>query len=515
MVRLTFRQKLWVPLVMSLICVIAVAAFGALQTRDARLAERQQLLKDVGDAALSLIEHYADASAAGTMTVEEAKREVLDKLRAIRFDGNNYISIVDSHCNSVLNPAKPETEGKNFEGYRDVNGTYVYREMAKIGQTTGEGYVDYMTPRLGSTKAVRKRSHVVTYKPWDWSVVTGAYLDDIDAEFVSSLWKMAELLVAVTAILGAALYLVNRSLQRGLGGSPEYASEIVAVTAAGDLTVDIETSAGNDQSVLALLRDMQTQIRTSIERAVVGAKSIGEATEQLAAGNLDLSQRTEEQAASLEETAANVGVITSTVRQNAESARVASRLVDEAFAIANEGDKVVSEAVSTMGDIKGDATKIMEILTIIESIAFQTNILALNAAVEAARAGEQGRGFAVVAAEVRALAQRTGDALKNIDRLLNASNGRVQTGVVLVQRAGRHMLDIIEAIRKVTSITGEIASASEQQREGVEEMNRAITQIDQVTQQNAALVEEAAAATQTVRDTALNLISAMSVFKVG
>jgi methyl-accepting chemotaxis protein len=514
MVHLTFRQKLWFPLVVSLICVTAVAAFGALQTREARLQERQQSLKAVGDIALTVIAPYANAAAAGALTMDEAKRKALAELRAIRFDGDNYISIVDSRCNSVMNPAKPETEGKNFEAYRDVNGKYVYREMANIAQSAGEGFVDYMTPRLGSNKPVRKRSHVITYKPWDWTIVTGSYLDDIDAEFVGSLWKMSAMLVAAAAVLAVALYFLNRSLQRSLGGSPEYASRMVEVTAAGDLTVAIEAFAGNNRSVLAQLRDMQKQIRSSIGRAVFAAGSLGAATDQLAAGNIDLSQRTEEQAASLQETAANVGVITSVARQNAESARLASQLADSAFTIANAGDKVVGEVVTTMADIKGGAAQIMEILTIIESIAFQTNILALNAAVEAARAGEQGRGFAVVAAEVRALAQRTATALKDIALLLDTSNGRVQAGAELVERAGRHMLDIIEAIRKVTSITDEIASASEQQRVGVEEMNRAIDQIDQVTQQNAALVEEATAATQTVRDTARDLIAAMSAFKV-
>jgi methyl-accepting chemotaxis protein-1 (serine sensor receptor) len=259
---------------------------------------------------------------------------------------------------------------------------------------------------------------------------------------------------------------------------------------------------------------MQASLVNTVRTVRSGSESIASATKQIAAGNIDLSSRTEEQASALQETASSMDELTGTVKQNAENARQASSLAANASDIANKGSTVVSQVVTTMGDINQSSTKIADIITIIEGIAFQTNILALNAAVEAARAGEQGRGFAVVAAEVRSLAQRSSAAAKEIKELINTSVSRVQTGTTLVGDAGRTMSEIIGAVQRVTDIMGEIAAASEEQSSGIEQVARAVTQMDEVTQQNAALVEEAAAAAQSLEDQAGALKAAVSVFQL-
>ncbi|MBL8507619.1 MAG: methyl-accepting chemotaxis protein, partial [Chitinimonas sp.] len=248
-------------------------------------------------------------------------------------------------------------------------------------------------------------------------------------------------------------------------------------------------------------------IRTSVE-------TINTASQEIAAGNIDLSQRTEEQAASLEETAASMEELTSTVKQNAENAREANRLAEGASGIAQKGGEAVGQVVTTMAEINESSKKIVDIIGVIDGIAFQTNILALNAAVEAARAGEQGRGFAVVAGEVRSLAQRSAAAAKEIKSLIGDSVERVTVGTAQVDRAGITMEEVVGSIRKVTGIMGDISNASAEQSSGIEQVNTAVTQMDEVTQQNAALVEEAAAAAGSLQDQARLLMEAVNRFKL-
>jgi methyl-accepting chemotaxis protein I, serine sensor receptor len=324
-------------------------------------------------------------------------------------------------------------------------------------------------------------------------------------------------IVSIAAILvGLAAAMFSwLSLRRSIGRPLEEALAQFDAIAAGDLRRElIVTSRDEMGQLLSGLAKMQASLVSTVRTVRSGSESIASATKQIAAGNIDLSSRTEEQASALQETASSMDELTGTVKQNAENARQASSLAASASDIANKGSAVVSQVVTTMGDINQSSTKIADIITIIEGIAFQTNILALNAAVEAARAGEQGRGFAVVAAEVRSLAQRSSAAAKEIKDLINTSVSRVQTGTTLVGDAGRTMSEIIGAVQRVTDIMGEIAAASEEQSSGIEQVARAVTQMDEVTQQNAALVEEAAAAAQSLEDQAGALKAAVSVFQL-
>jgi methyl-accepting chemotaxis protein-1 (serine sensor receptor) len=305
------------------------------------------------------------------------------------------------------------------------------------------------------------------------------------------------------------------ALRRAIGRPLDEALRHFESIAAGDLRHPVNTTSRDEMGLMMQgLAKMQASLVTTVRTVRSGSESIASATKQIAAGNIDLSSRTEEQASALQETASSMDELTGTVKQNADNARQASSLAANASEIANKGSRVVSQVVGTMGEINQSSAKIADIITIIEGIAFQTNILALNAAVEAARAGEEGRGFAVVAGEVRSLAQRSSAAAKEIKGLIDTSVERVQSGTSLVDEAGRTMTEIIGAVQRVTDIMGEIAAASEEQSSGIEQVARAVTQMDEVTQQNAALVEEAAAAAQSLEDQASKLRQAVAVFQL-
>ncbi|MFM0169185.1 methyl-accepting chemotaxis protein [Paraburkholderia sediminicola] len=326
-------------------------------------------------------------------------------------------------------------------------------------------------------------------------------------------FRMVSVGALLIGVLAAAIsYLtLSRAIARPLDAALGHFDAI----AAGDLRRPVVVTSRDEMGqLLEGIAKMQRSLTETVRTVRSGSESIATATRQIAAGNIDLSSRTEEQASALQETASSMEELTGTVKQNADNARQASSLAANASEIANKGSAVVGQVVGTMGDINQSSAKIADIISIIEGIAFQTNILALNAAVEAARAGEEGRGFAVVAGEVRSLAQRSSAAAKEIKELIDTSVERVQSGSALVDEAGRTMTEIIGAVQRVTDIMGEIAAASEEQSSGIDQVARAVTQMDEVTQQNAALVEEAAAAASSLEDQAGKLRTAVAVFQL-
>jgi methyl-accepting chemotaxis protein-1 (serine sensor receptor) len=335
-----------------------------------------------------------------------------------------------------------------------------------------------------------------------------------------SFFASFRLMVILTIVAGLTLALlagaaVTRSITRQLGAEPFETARLAADVAAGDLSTPVTLRPGDNLSVMAQFKTMRDSLTRLVSSVRQGAESLATASAEIAQGNQDLSSRTESQASALEQTAASMEQLSATVKQNADNARQANQLAVSASTVAVQGGEVVAQVVDTMKGINEASHKISDIISVIDGIAFQTNILALNAAVEAARAGEQGRGFAVVASEVRSLAGRSADAAKEIKILINNSVERVEQGTALVDQAGATMTEVVNSIKRVTDIMGEISAASHEQSQGVSQVGEAVTQMDQVTQQNAALVEEMAAAASSLKSQANDLVQTVAVFKLG
>ena len=322
-------------------------------------------------------------------------------------------------------------------------------------------------------------------------------------------------LLGVSLLLGATMaLLITRGLIGQLGGEPQVAVAVARAVAAGDLSTAVKVKAGDSTSLMASLHAMQAGLVEAVRQVRQGSESVATASAEIADGNQDLSGRTEQQASALQQTAATMDELGSTVRNNAQNARHANELAQGAANVATKGGAVVGQVVLTMKGINESSRRIADIISVIDGIAFQTNILALNAAVEAARAGEQGRGFAVVASEVRSLAQRSAEAAKEIKSLISASVERVAQGTAQVDQAGQTMKEIVAAISRVSTIVGEISSASVEQSAGVTQVSEAVTQMDHATQQNAALVEQSAAAAESLKLQAQQLVQAVAVFRL-
>ncbi|MDH6147507.1 MULTISPECIES: methyl-accepting chemotaxis protein [Paraburkholderia] len=512
--KLSFVQKLWLPLILSLLCLAGISIYNAYQTREMRMEERRLDLQHTAELALSAVKTLGDQAAAGSMPLAEAKKRAMDTVRNMRFGESGYFQIVNSQPMVLMHPTLTQLNGKDVSDYKDPNGIYLFRDMVAVIKRDGKGFTAYSGVKPGGTEYSPKIAYNLTYQPWDWILTVGLYVDDIDAAFRSSLYHSLGILVILAGALSVVVVLLNRGIFRSLGGEPAYAAEIANQIADNDLTAEVKTAPNDRSSLLFSMKRMQEQLTQTIGTIKISADSIATATHQIAAGNQDLSQRTEEQAASLEETASSMEQLTSTVTQNADNASQANQLAAQAAQVAEQGGTVVSRVVETMDGINASSDKIANIVGIIEGIAFQTNILALNAAVEAARAGEQGRGFAVVASEVRALAQRSSAASKEIKELIHDSVERVQAGAGHVREAGAKMREITHEIRRVTDIMGEITDASREQSKGIGQVNQAVTQMDEVTQQNAALVEQAAAAASSLESQANDLKASVSMFKL-
>ncbi|MEQ9924579.1 MULTISPECIES: methyl-accepting chemotaxis protein [Pectobacterium] len=319
----------------------------------------------------------------------------------------------------------------------------------------------------------------------------------------------------VSEVLGIAIaWLITRRIKKLLGGEPAYASDIARQIASGNLAINVELQPDDTTSLLAAMNEMRVGLGGIVRQVHDSSASISTGSSEIALGSNDLSRRTEEQAASVQQTAASMEQISQTIRQNGDTVREAAQLANTASQTATKGNDVVHNVITTMDDISSSSRKIGDIITVIDGIAFQTNILALNAAVEAARAGEQGRGFAVVAGEVRSLAQRSASAAREIKELITSSMEKVESGSRLVAHAGETMTDIVTQAQHVAELISEIGVTTQEQESGISQINQAIAQMDSITQQNAALVEESASAAESLNDQSAKLVQLMSVFTI-
>ncbi|AOJ82067.1 hypothetical protein WT60_16105 [Burkholderia sp. MSMB617WGS] len=513
--RMSLNRKLWLALALVWIGLLGVGAWSAFETRATMLAERKEGMANLVDSAAGVVKAYHALAQSGKMSDDDARREALERLSAMRYGDSGYLFVMDSKPVVLMHPTLPKLVGTQVGDYLDPDGKPLFVTILNAAKESGRGFAEYRGRLPHSETAVPKISYVTRFAPWDWNISSGVFVKDIDTVYYETLVGHLAVVFVIGLVITAAMLVIIRNVRASLGGEPDEAAALAARIASGDLSRPVAVRAGDKSSMMAAMRDMQGRLQATIGGIRQAAESIAAASHEIAAGNHDLSQRTEQQAASLEETAASMEELTATVKQNAENARQASGLANSASEIALKGNDVVSRVIGTMGEINDSSQKIADIIGVIDGIAFQTNILALNAAVEAARAGEQGRGFAVVAGEVRSLAQRSATAAKEIKQLIDASVERVHNGSALVGQAGETMTEILQAVRRVTDIMGEIAAASEEQSSGISQVGRAVTQMDEMTQQNAALVEEAAAAASSLQEQAARLRESVSAFQVG
>ena len=461
--RFSVANRLMTAVVLSAFGLLVVVVTLMFSERTLLMAERSNNLKGMVDIATGIASHYHDLAKSQDLPEEVAKERALKAIGKLRYGEGEYFWVNDMQVHMLMHPIRPELDGKDLSGSTDPTGKHLFVSFVDTVKKDGQGFVEYLWPKPGHNQPVAKVSYVKGYAPWGWVVGSGVYVDAV---------------------------------------------------AKGDLAVRSQQQRVHDGSVLHGILQMQESMARIVGQVRHGADGVAMASAEIAQGNHDLSARTESQASALEQTAASMEELGATVRHNADNAAQANQMANNASRIADQGGQTVEQVVHIMQSIHADSTKIGDIIGVIDSIAFQTNILALNAAVEAARAGEQGRGFAVVASEVRALAGRSAEAARQIKQLIHDSVTHVDEGRVLVDQAGNTMQEVVAAIRRVTDIMGEISAASREQREGVGQIGEAITQMDQVTQQNAALVEEMAAAAASLQTQSHQLVQTVSVFRL-
>ncbi|MBB4845942.1 methyl-accepting chemotaxis protein [Paucibacter oligotrophus] len=496
-----------------LVCVLLFVALvmGLAQRSAASLMEVKMLTTvEQVKRAEKIADEYLAKAKSGAMPEAEAKAAAAAEIGKLRYSGNEYIWINDMQPRMVMHPIKPELNGKDLGGNKDQAGKFLFVEFVNVVKAAGEGYVDYLWPRPGATEPVPKRSYVKGFAAWSWVLGSGIYTDDVE----SIAHKDARLALILVLLGGGlamlAVELVLRSLRQRLASM----KTLMQAVAEGDLRAKVEIGqqdeVGQVMTQVAAMQERLTELVLAIRSAT---ESIGHASSEVAVGSQDLSMRTEQAAANLQQTAASLQDLTQQVKLSAEAAVQTHQLAGSAADRARDGAVVMDEVVSTMEGISSASRKISDIIAVIDGVAFQTNILALNAAVEAARAGEQGRGFAVVAAEVRSLAQRSAQAAREIKSLIMDSVERVNAGTAQVNRAGSSMGEILGAVQRVSSTVGEISQASSGQSDGIHQINHALTQLDGMTQQNAALVEQTAAAAESLKQQAQGLNDTVAVFK--
>ncbi|KQN40525.1 chemotaxis protein [Sphingomonas sp. Leaf407] len=507
--------------------------------------------QQVVETARAVVEHYHDEEVAGRMSRADAQKAALSTLGSLRYGDKDYFWVNDMHPRMLMHPIKPELNGTDLTNNRDASGKAHFVQMAQIVRDKGAGFLEYQWTKPGEPVPQPKLSYVMGFAPWGWVIGSGVYIDRIDA----AVWRSAAILSGLALIVLVAVGLFSQAIGRSISKPVEALAARMRGLAVGDTDAAIPGIGRHDEigemsdalqvfrdaAIVAREREAEQQqvvaevgqgldalakgdltaridaeftgafakIRTDFNQAMVAvgdamqavshsAGSIRTGATEISGASDDLSRRTEHQAASLEETAAAMDEITMTVRQTAAGALQANETMAATRADAEAGGRIVRDAVEAMGRIKRSSDEISQIISVIDGIAFQTNLLALNAGVEAARAGDAGRGFAVVASEVRALAQRSADAARDVKARIQSSGTQVESGVALVGETGRALDRIVTRVVEIGDLVGRIAAGADQQALGLQQVNTAVNEMDSVTQQNAAMVEESTAAARSL-----------------
>lgn len=511
--KLSFAHKLWLPLAVALLSLAGSLFFGSVKIKDDQLALRKKELMYVSQLALSVVKTQATLVDKGLISKEEAQQRAILIIKDLRYGDTGYFTILNNQAQVIMHPINAALIGKGPD-VADANGVYIYRDMVTLTKDGHDGFTAYDFPRPGDTVPKPKIAYNIPWSPWGWIITTGLYVDDIHEVFLNSLYQNIAQFLAISILLLILVYLINRSTLKTLGGEPRYAAEVVSRIAAGDLTTPVILRHNDTASLMASLDSMQANLRGLVSQIKDSAASVAMAADEIAQGNTELSSRTEQQAAALQETAASMEQLTATVKSNTTGAQQTAESARETASLARTGEANMHRMSETMNAISQSATKVRDITAVIESIAFQTNILALNAAVEAARAGEEGRGFAVVAGEVRTLAQRSANAARDIKQLIEQAVEQVESGVEVAAGTGQSILKIVGMVGELAEAMDNISHASSEQMQGISQVSIAVNQMDGVTQNNAALVEESSTASQSLSEQARALRGMVEIFQV-
>ena len=491
--------------------VLALLAWLLSSQADEAMQARMTATRQLVEVVRGVVAAAQAGEAAGTMSREQAQKLALQQLEKLRYSEKEYFWVNDMQPRMVMHPIKPELNGKDLGAMKDPNGLALFSEMVAVVRKDGKGFVAYQWPKPGSDKPVGKISFVQGFEPWSWVIGSGVYTDDLHAATLNRLAWAGGVFALALAVAGYLFLSFYRVMD---GGLKETRRHLRAMTA-GDLTTSPHPW-GNDEAAQLMfeLRAMQVSLRTIVLSVRGSSESIVHASSEIASASMDLSNRTEQAAAKLEQSAASMEEISATVKHTADNVRQAAAVAADNAQAAARGGAVIAEVVSTMDDINESSKRIGDIIGVIDGIAFQTNILALNAAVEAARAGEQGRGFAVVATEVRSLAQRSAQAAREIKKLIATSVGKVASGSQVVQSAGATMQVLVGNAGRMNELLAQISTAASEQSNGVSQVGAAVSELDEMTQQNAALVEETAAAAAALNEQATGLAKEVGRFKL-
>jgi methyl-accepting chemotaxis protein len=515
---LKLRYKIFI------LCLVVITSFALLffvyflpLVERLYVEEKKAKIKDIVNISINMISHieekYRDNK---KIPVEEVQKIALSQIKDLRFgdDNNDYIWINDFQPKMLMHPFVSDLIGRDLSDYKDKAGKLMFMEFVDICKKNDSGFTEYMwQSKNNKNLIVPKISYVKTYKKWNWIVGAGLYIEDLKAELEQIRRKVILALTVIVLLSFLLTFVISRAIERPIYSIIKRLDELS--TAGGDLTIRLDVNSTDEMGQMSgIVNKFLEQFAALLSEIITSAQNLQLAVDQIAEGNQNLSQRTSEQASALEEIASTIEETASAIRQNAENSRQANSLTSDATKMAENGNKVVNDAVDSITEIRRCSKKVEEFLDVINEITFQTNLLALNAAVEAARAGESGRGFAVVASEVRNLALRSGNAAKEIAVLMKESVEKISIGTNLSNKSGEVLRDIVSSMKNVNGLSSEIAVAGQEQQQGIEQINIAVSEMDSMTQKNAALVEETASASEVIAGQAKELLHMLDRFKV-
>lgn len=543
MSELKLRTRLQLAFFVVIVGFLALGSSALFDLKNSMEEDRRIQIRSVTESAVATLKHFQKLQSQGVMTEEEAKRQAIASLRELRFDGDNYLFLLNTQHEFVLSPAKPELEGQSGKNAKDEKGKLFMQELVGVAQANSAGgFVDYVWPKAGQTGVTPKVSYATLFTPWSWIIGAGVYLDDVSAAFWNQAFKIIKLAVPILLVIIAIFVWITRSILRQLGGEPSYAVGVVQTIAQGDLSAPIDLGAAEEGSMLRAVANMRDGLISMLKNMVEVSNSltshaqhIATAASQVAAASHDQAQATTTSAAALEEVTVSINEVSEiaadTEKQAASTLRMASdgeAAVQKASVEVTEVERLITSSAEKVGDLKVRSVEIGTIANVIKEIADQTNLLALNAAIEAARAGEQGRGFAVVADEVRKLAERTSEATTRISTTVQSVQDETDGVVNTMHEAVPQVQASLNQVKQVAVILGdirsqaddslikarEVAQATREQGTAANDISASVERIASMSEEVSATMSGNTGAAIEMQELATQLQTAVAQFKL-